>query len=296
MRALTITTLTIAVVLTSCTNKNSFDASGTFEAEEIIIASEASGMIKQFNITDGDELKANQPIGFVDSTQLYLKKKQLEAQIHAALSKRPDISAQTASIQEQLKATEKEQQRINKLVKAEAATQKQLDDINAQIEVLKKQLEALQSILSTSSEGIVQETMPLKIQIEQVNDQLVKCRIINPINGTVLAKYAEANEITAPGKPLYKIADLSNLILRAYVSGNQLSQIKLGQKIKIYTDNSNDGYKEQEGTITWISDKAEFTPKTIQTKDERVNLVYAMKVLVKNDGFLKIGMYAEIKF
>lgn len=295
MRALSITILTIVVVLTSCTNKNTFDASGTFEAEEIIIASEASGAIKQFNITDGDELKANQPIGFIDSTQLYLKKKQLEAQIHAVLSRKPDIAAQTASIQEQLKASEKEQQRINKLVKAEAATQKQLDDINAQIEVLKKQLEAQQSILSTSSEGIAQETMPLKIQIEQINDQLVKCRIINPVNGTVLAKYAEANEITAPGKPLYKIADLSNLILRAYISGNQLSQIKLGQKIKVYTD-SKDGYKEQEGTTIWVSDKAEFTPKTIQTKDERANLVYAMKVLVKNDGFLKIGMYAEIKF
>jgi HlyD family secretion protein len=182
------------------------------------------------------------------------------------------------------------------LVKGDAATPKQLDDINAQIEVLKKQIEAQQSTLSISSEGLGKDVVPLQVQIEQLNDQLAKCSIINPTNGTVLAKYAEANEMTAAGKPLYKIADLSNIILRAYITGNQLPQVKLNQQVKVLTDDGKGGYKETQGTIIWINSKAEFTPKTIQTKDERANMVYAIKVKVKNDGAYKVGMYGEIKF
>lgn len=287
----------IATMLTACNdNKVSFDASGSFEAEETIISSEATGTIKRLEIDEGQTLEAGQNIGYIDSLQLYLKKKQLEAQVIAILGKKPNISVQLSALQTQLKTAEKEKTRVANLVKGDAATPKQLDDINAQIEVLKKQIEAQQSSLSISSEGIGKDVVPLQVQIEQLNDQLAKCNIINPTNGTVLAKYAEANEMTATGKPLYKIADLSNIILRAYITGNQLTQVKLNQKVKVLTDDGKGGYKETEGTIIWINSKAEFTPKTIQTKDERANMVYAIKVKVKNDGAYKVGMYGEIKF
>ena len=281
----------------SCNNeKNKFDASGSFEAEETIISSEATGTLKQFTVEEGQQLKAGQSIGYVDSTQLYLKKKQLQAQIKTILSGRPDSEKQIAVLEEQLKNAEREQKRFTNLVLANAGTQKQLDDINAQIEVLKKQIEAQKSTLGIAYENISEQTSPLQIQIEQLNDQLDKCRLINPVNGTVLVKFAEQNEIAAPGKPLYKIADISSLLLRAYVTGTQLSQIKLDQKVKVLIDKNEKEYTEHEGTIVWISDKAEFTPKTIQTKEERANLVYAVKIKVPNDGTLKIGMYGEVKF
>lgn len=287
----------IATMLTACNdNKVSFDASGSFEAEETIISSEATGTIKRLEIEEGQTLEAGQNIGYIDSLQLYLKKKQLEAQVIAILGKKPNISVQLSALQTQLRTAEKERTRVANLVKGDAATPKQLDDINAQIEVLKKQIEAQQSTLSISSEGLGKDVVPLQVQIEQLNDQLAKCNIINPTNGTVLAKYAETNEMTAAGKPLYKIADLSNIILRAYITGNQLPQVKLNQQVKVLTDDGKGGYKETTGTIVWINDKAEFTPKTIQTKDERANMVYAIKVKVKNDGAYKVGMYGEIKF
>lgn len=292
-----LTTVILAIMLSSCTGKkNEFDASGTFEAEETIISSEASGTIKQFDLREGQQLKAGQVIGYIDSTQLFLRKKQLEAQITALLSKRPDVSTQLATLQEQLASAEKEQKRVSKLVEADAATTKQLDDINSQLEVIKKQIEAQRSSLTISSEGISKDAMPLQVQVEQTNDQLAKCKIINPVGGTVLSKYAETNEMASPGKPLYKIADLRTIILRAYVTGNQLPSLKLNQQVKVFTDDGNGGYKETNGTIIWINDKAEFTPKTVQTKDERANMVYAVKVNVPNDGLLKIGMYGEIKF
>ena len=287
----------LLISLGACRGKKAnFDASGTFEAEEIIISSEASGTIKQFDVEEGQTLKAGQVIGFIDSTQLYLKKKQLEAQVAALLSKRPDVAAQLASLQEQLLSAEREQKRVSSLVKAEAATTKQLDDATSQLEVIKKQVDAQKSVLGISSEGISKDAIPLEIQIQQTNDQLSKCRITNPINGTVLGKYAEANEMTSPGKPLYKIADLRSITLRAYVTGNQLPTLKLNQQVTVLTDDGAGNYKETEGTVTWINDKAEFTPKTIQTKDERANMVYAVKIKVQNDGTLKIGMYGELKF
>lgn len=287
----------IVTMLTACNdNKVSFDASGSFEAEETIISSEATGTIKRLEIEEGQTLEAGQNIGYIDSLQLYLKKRQLEAQVIAILGKKPNISVQLSALQEQLKTAEKEKTRVANLVKGDAATPKQLDDINAQIEVLKRQIEAQQSTLSISSEGLGKDVVPLQVQIEQLNDQLAKCNIINPTNGTVLAKYAETNEMTATGKPIYKIADLSNIILRAYITGNQLPQVKLNQKVKVLTDDGKGGFNETEGTIIWINSKSEFTPKTIQTKDERANMVYAIKVKVKNDGAYKVGMYGEIKF
>ena len=287
----------IATMLTACNdNKVSFDASGSFEAEETIISSEATGTIKRLEIDEGQTLEAGQNIGYIDSLQLHLKKKQLEAQVIAILGKKPNISVQLSALQEQLKTAEQEKTRVANLVKGDAATPKQLDDINAQIEVLKKQIEAQQSSLSISSDGLGKDVVPLQVQIEQLNDQLVKCNIINPTKGTVLSKYAETNEMTAAGKPIYKIADLSNIILRTYITGDQLPQLKLNQQVKVLTDDGKGGYKETEGTIIWINSKAEFTPKTIQTKDERANMVYAVKVKVKNDGTYKVGMYGEILF
>jgi HlyD family secretion protein len=212
------------------------------------------------------------------------------------LSKRPNVSSQLAALREQLKQAEREQQRITNLLKADAATQKQLDDANTQIAVIKKQIEAQQSSLNITAASLNEETLPLTVQVEQLNDQLQKCTLINPVNGTVLTKYAEANEMAVNGKPLYKIADLSAMILRAYITGDQFAQVKINQPVKVLVDAAEGKYTEYTGTIAWISDKAEFTPKTIQTKDERANLVYATKIKVKNDGRLKIGMYGEVKF
>ncbi|WP_118196579.1 HlyD family secretion protein [Albibacterium indicum] len=286
------------LVWTACTNNNntSFDASGSFEADETIISAEATGLIKRLDIEEGQSLKAGQVVGYIDSVQLDLKKKQLEAQLTAILGRKPDISVQLSALQEQLRTAEKERERIGNLVKGDAATPKQLDDINAQIVVLEKQIDAQKSSLSISSEGLSKDARTLMVQIEQLEDQLRKCKITNPQDGTILTQYAEVNEMTATGKPLYKIADLSSIFLRAYISGNQLPKLKLNQNVTVLTDDGDGGFKETEGSVVWINDKAEFTPKTIQTKEERANRVYAIKVMVKNDGSYKIGMYGEVKF
>ena len=292
-------TLIIAMTLVvfSCrNNKNNSDASGTFEAIETIVSAEATGTIRELSIEEGQSLEKGKLIGFIDSTQLHLKRKQLLAQVKALLSKMPDANAQLAALEEQLRQAEREQKRVENLVKADAATQKQLDDLSAQVAILKKQIAAQQSSLGITSAGLNEETIPLKVQMEQLDDQLNKCRIVNPVKGTVLVKYAEPNEMTMSGKPLYKIADLSSLVLRAYITGDQFSLAKTGQPVKILVDDGKSDSKEYDGVVEWISDKAEFTPKTIQTKDERANLVYAVKIKVKNDGLLKIGMYGEVKF
>ena len=286
----------LTMIAASCGNERKFDASGSFEAVEVIISAEANGTIKEFAIEEGQTLQAGQYVGYIDSIQLFLKKKQLESQMEALLAKKPNIGIQLSALQEQLKTAEVEQKRLASLVKSDAATTKQLDDINAQIEIIKKQIDAQKSTLVISSEGINKDILPLEVQVEQLNDQLQKCRIVNPLNGTVLTKYAEQNEMAVAGKALYKIADLSTIILRAYISANQLPQVKINQQVKVYTDDGSGGFREDEGTITWISDKAEFTPKTIQTKEERANMVYAIKIKMKNDGTYKIGMYGEINF
>lgn len=289
--------ISTTLLLASCTgNSNLYDASGTFEATEVIVSAEASGLIKALNLEEGEVLQAGQYIGSIDSVQLYLSKKQLQAQIQAVLSKRPDVATQIAALQEQLKQAHREQQRITNLLKADAATQKQLDDANAQVAIINKQIEGQRSSLRITSASLSEETLPLTVQIEQLNDQLEKCRIVNPIAGTVLTKYAESSEMAANGKPLYKIADLSEIILRAYITGDQFAQVKLNQQVQVLVDAQDGNYTTHTGTVVWISDKAEFTPKTIQTKDERANLVYATKIKVKNDGKLKIGMYGEVKF
>lgn len=300
----------LSILFSACkNNKDTYDASGTFEATETIVSAEANGVIKAFHIDEGQPLDSGQEIGYIDSTQLYLKKKQLEAQIKTTGAKLPDISAQTSQFKQQATVIHtrldhllKEKNRIQHLVDADAATPKQLDNIKAgvaeaqeQIKAINKQGSAQISALQTQRAGISSEVSPLNIQVEQINDQLEKSKIVNPVNGTVLTKFAEENEIATIGKPLYTIAGLSTIILRAYIIGDQFSSIKLGQKVTVWVDDTSGKSREYEGTITWITNKAEFTPKTIQTKDERANLVYAIKIKVKNDGTLKIGMYGEVK-
>jgi len=241
-------------------------------------------------------LETNQKVGYIDTIQLYLRKKQLQYSISAVLAKQPNMAVQLSTITEQLATATREKKRIENLLKSDAATQKQLDDYNAQIELLNKQYNALQSSLAITTRSLQSETLPFKAQLDQVQDQIQKSIITNPVSGTVLTQYAMQDEVVNPGKAIYKVADLTQIILRVYISGSQLSEIKLGQEVKISVDSGADAYKSYTGKITWISDKAEFTPKTIQTKDERANLVYAIKVLVKNDGYLKLGMYGEVKF
>lgn len=287
--------LVFMFALLSCKNSSSnFDASGNFEADETIVSSEASGKVVQFNIEEGQQLKANEVVGYIDTTQLALRKKQLIYSVGAVLAKRPDMSAQLATIKEQITTAQFEKKRIENLLKSDAATQKQLDDLNAQLAFLQKQYNATQSSLSITSQSLQSETLPLKAQIEQLNDQIKKSILTNPLAGTVLTKYVEKDEVTAPGKALYKIANLETMTLRAYLTGSQLPQVKLGQSVEVLVDDGK-GSKSYAGTISWISDKPEFTPKTIQTKEERANLVYAVKIAVKNDGYLKLGMYGDVK-
>jgi len=300
----------IAVSLAACnSNKEKFDASGTFEADEVIVSSELNGKILSFDVDEGSVLKKDSTVGTIDAVNIALQKEQVEANIASLREKTSDVSPQVKLLQEQLTVQqaqlsnlEHEKKRIENLLKEDAATGKQLDDINYQVDALQKQMNVTQqqinvqkSNVSTQNRSILSEGKPLAKNIAMLEEQLSKSRIINPVAGTVLTKYAEAGEITAAGKALYKIADLSVITLRAYITGTQLSQVKLGQQVKVLVDDGKNKYKELTGTITWISDKAEFTPKTIQTKDERANLVYAVKIKVKNDGFLKIGMYGEVK-
>lgn len=288
--------ITSLIALAACGNKNNdFDASGTFEATEVIVSSEANGKLLQFNVDEGQTLENGKEVGYVDSVQLYLKKMQLLASQKSVQSKSADITKQIAATKEQINKAKYEKRRTENLIKSNAATQKQLDDIDSQIAVLEKQLAAQISTLQKGNTSVTEESSALDIQVAQLNDQLQKCKISSPITGTVLAKYAEQGELATQGKPLFKIADIQNMFLRAYITADQLSHMKIGDKVKVYSDLGEDDRKEYDGVITWISDKSEFTPKTIQTRDERANLVYAVKIAVKNDGYLKIGMYGEMK-
>lgn len=273
-----------------------FDATGTFEATEILVSSEANGKIMELNIEEGDRLDAGALVGYVDSTQLYLKKMQLSAGLRSVDIRKPDIRKQIAALEQQIATARTEQQRMENLVKAKAGNQKQVDDIVNNIKYLQKQLDAQYSTLNKTTGGADAEAEGILYQIMQLDDQLQKSRIVNPQAGTVLVKYAELGEVTAAGKPLYKIADTDLLYLRAYITSDQLSTLKQGQTVRVFADYGENDRREYPGTITWISDKSEFTPKGIQTKDERANLVYAIKIAVKNDGYLKIGQYGETVF
>ena len=285
------------ILLFSCKSKdNNYDASGYFEAVETIVSAQANGQILSLNVDEGQELAAGQQVGQIDSTQIYLTLQQVQSQRGAVLSRKPDIGSQTAVLKEQITTAKRELARVERLAAGNAATQKQMDDARSAVAVLQKQLDAQQTSLSNASSSVSKEGSPLEVQMSLLKDQLNKTHIINPVNGTVLVKYVEQNEMASMGKPLYKIADLSEIILRAYITNTQLANLKLGQKVTVLVDKGKDKNAEYHGNIEWISSKAEFTPKTIQTKDERSNEVYAIKIRVKNDGFLKIGMYGDVKF
>jgi len=288
--------LVVSFILVSCgKSKDEYDAAGTFETTEVIVSAEGSGKILELNIEEGQALKTNEVIGTIDSLQLFLRKQQLLSNKKAMQSRRPDVNKQVAAIEQQIVTAKTERKRVVNLLKANAANQKQLDDANAQIAVLEKQLDAQKTMLQTSNQGITDESTGVTLQVAQIEDQLQKCKIVSPINGTVLVKYSEMGEIAMPGKALFKMGDTENMILRAYITADQLSQLKIGQKVKVFADSGKEEMKEYAGIVGWISSKAEFTPKTIQTRDERANLVYAIKINVKNDGFLKIGMYGQIE-
>lgn len=298
------------IFLQACSSKKeAFDASGSFEVDEVVVSSQLNGQLLTFTINEGDSLTQGQVVGTIDSNYLSLQKAQVKATIQSLSEKTAAVAPQIELLQNQLAVQQAqlknllhERERTARLVKADAATGKQLDDMDAQIDVVRKQMVVTQqqiavqkSNTATQNRSILSERSPLQKQVAQVEEQLSKAQIVNPINGIVITKYAEQGEVTAPGKALYKIADLSVMTLRAYITGTQLSGVKLNQPVKVLVDSGANGYRTYNGTISWISDKAEFTPKTIQTKEERANLVYAVKIKVKNDGYLKIGMYGEVQ-
>ena len=290
-RIVYIATILLAV---ACGKEAEFDAQGTFEATEVVVSSEAVGRILSFDVEEGTPIKAGEMIAEIDSVQLHLQRKQLSAQLSALLGSRPDTKAQVASLREQIAKQKSEQQRIENMLKDGAATQKQKDDVEAQIRILESQLSATLSTLDKNTATINNNAVAIEAQIAALDDRIAKCRILSPTSGMVLVKYAEKGELATAGKPMVKIADLDNIYLRAYFTSDQLAHIKLGNTVKVIADFGGEERYDYEGRIAWISSESEFTPKTIQTKDSRANLVYAVKIAVKNDGRLKIGLAGEV--
>ena len=285
----------VLFLLSNCgKKKGNYDASGTFEATEVLVSSQVAGQVMAMDVEEGQSLTAYEAVGYVDTVQLFLKKKQLLAGMKAVDSRSYNISLQIASLKQQIEKQQTELHRFGNLLKSDAATQKQVDDIQSSIDVLQRQLAAQTESLRNSNRSISAESLAFQAQVEQMDDMIRKSVIFSPINGTVLEKYVEKGEIAGQGKPLFKIADLDRIFLRAYITADQLNHLKLNQEVSVFADFGKKEMKQYTGTITWISDKAEFTPRTILTKDERANLVYALKVTVKNDGYLKIGMPGEL--
>ena len=286
----------LGMALAACTgSEKEYDATGTFEATEVTVSAEQNGRLLSFDINEGDRVSIGQQVALIDTTQLYLKARQVGATKLVYASQRPDVAKQMAAVQQQLAKARLEQQRFAGLVKDGAANRKMLEDAESQVKVLERQLAALQSSLNTSTQSLNAQMGTADIQRLQVADELRKCHVTAPITGTVLDKYMERGEFAAIGKPLFKVADTDNMFLRAYVTTAQLKNLKIGQAVKVYADYGGGEHKEYAGKVTWISAKSEFTPKTILTDDERADLVYAVKIAVKNDGGIKIGMYGEVK-
>ena len=301
----------LLLVVIACTNdEKTTDAYGNFEAVETIVSAQATGGLTAFSVEEGQSLTAGQTVGQIDTDQLTLRRAQLLANKRAVATRNPNITVQLALFNEQivvqeqqLKNLQRERTRTKNLLDAGAATAKQLDDIQAQIDIIERQIvltrqqrAAQASALNTQKSGIGADAGPLDEQVKQLDDQIKKSSIVNPLTGTVTVKFAEPGEVVSYGKALYKVADLGNIILRAYVAGDQLLSVKVGQRVTVLVDAPNNTMKPYNGTVEFLSGKAEFTPKVIQTRDERVNLVYALKIRVKNDGSLKIGMPGEVQF
>ena len=287
----------LVLLAASCVEGNkAYDASGVFESTEVTVSAEGNGKILSLDLQEGDRLEAGQIVGCIDTVQLHLSEVQLEASRRAVGSGRLDISRQIAALERQIGKQRQELDRFTKLEKAGASNRKQVEDIQAQIETLERQLAAQKESLNSSNRNVSGQADALEAQIEQIRDRIRKCVITSPVAGTVLAKYSEAGEFAALGRALFKVADIDNIRLRAYITADQLTSLKLGQQVRVFADQGSSGRKEYAGTLIWISDKAEFTPKSIQTRDERANLVYAVKIAVENDGLIKLGMYGDIKF
>ena len=294
---LSIYLFTLLPFIASCgSNEKEYDATGTFEATEVTVAAEQSGALMEFDVNEGDEITLGKEIGLVDTTQIWLKIQQTGATKEVYQSQKPDMEKQIAATRQQLEKARQDQQRYQELVADGAAPSKMLDDATNQVQVLQKQLDAQISSLSTNTNALNKQMAATDVQVSQLQDQLQKCHIAAPIKGTVLEKYVEKGEFVAVGKPLFKMADTEQMFIRAYVTSAQLKEIKVGQKAKVFADYGDGEKKEYEGTVSWISSRSEFTPKTILTDDERADLVYALKVAFKNDGYVKIGMYGEVKF
>ena len=285
-----------AALLAGCGEKDKdYDATGTFEATEVTVSAEQTGKLMMFDITEGDKIEAGRQVGLIDTVQLYLKARQMGATKLVYSAQKPETQKQIAATRQQIAKARQEVNRYTQLVKEDAANRKLLDDAKSQLQVLERQLEAQTSSLNTSTRSLNAQMGTVDVEKLQIADQLQKCHILSPISGTVLDKYAEPGEFATIGKPLFKIADTDNMYLRAYITSDQLRSVKIGQQVKVFSDYGGGNRKEYRGTVTWISSKSEFTPKTILTDDERADLVYAIKIAVKNDSYIKIGMYGEVK-
>ncbi len=283
--------------MTACNSGDKeYDATGTFEATETTVAAEQAGTLLTFSLEEGDNIEAGTEVGLIDTTQLWLKISQTEASKAVYQSQKPDQEKQIAATRQQLAKARTEQQRYKELVADGAAPSKMLDDASNQVQVLQRQLDAQVSALQTSTNALSRQMDAADVQVRQLRDQLLKCHIKSPASGTVLEKYVERGEYVTPGKPLFKIGDVRHMYLRAYITSAQLKNVKTGQKVKVFADYGGGQKKEYVGTVTWISSRSEFTPKTILTDDERADLVYAVKIAIETDGYVKIGMYGEVRF
>ncbi|MGM9843465.1 MAG: HlyD family secretion protein [Muribaculaceae bacterium] len=285
------------LALTACGSKEAeYDASGVFETTEVIVSARAAGEIMSLNVEEGQDVRAGEELGVIDTVQLSLKDRQLAANQSATNLKHLDSERQVASIRRQIANLEREKRRYEELLAANAATQKQVDDIGYQISVLEQQLSATLEQIDSNNSSLSSQSEGIDAQRAQTADQMQKSVITSPITGVILTKYAERGEYATAGRAIFKVGDVKRMKLRAYITADQLNSLKIGQKVTVFADSGTDGRTEYEGTVTWISDKAEFTPKTIQTRDERANLVYAVKIDVENDGLIKRGMYGDVKF
>ncbi len=291
-----IITAVVALLIAACADSGKdYDATGTFEATETTVFAEQSGALLAFSVSEGDSIEAGREVGVIDTTQTWLQIQQLQATKEVYQSQKPDMERQIAVTHQQLDKARQEEQRYRELVADGAAPSKMLDDATSQVKVLQKQLDAQVSALSVSTRALDKQTAAADVQVSQLRDMLRKCHIVTPTKGTVLEKYVERGEFVSIGKPLFKMADTENMYMRAYLTSAQLQNVKLGQQVTVFADYGDGQRKEYAGTISWISSRSEFTPKTILTDDERADLVYAVKVAIKNDGFVKIGMYGEVR-
>ena len=285
----------LAATLSACRHDVDFDACGQIDAEQVTVSAEAAGRIISLDLKEGDALAAGQMVGAVDSVQTALQISELEQRRDGAKSRLIDIAAQQAPQKQQLASLENDYRRFSALLKSDAATQKQVDDISSQIDILKSQMAAQKQTWERNNSSVQSEISTYEIQLAQKRDQLAKCRICSPVGGTVLTKYANEGESVTVGKPLFKIADLSDIYVRAYFTTSQLSSLKLGDTLTVIHDDGSANPREYSGRLIWISSQTEFTPKNIQTRDERADLVYAVKVSVPNDGSIRLGMYAYVR-